>query len=359
MSGLVYARADAARDFAVALLTRARLSPKTMPRIAAHCLIRADLRGVETHGMLRLPIYLDRIRRGLVQVHPPLRPRRVMPAASHLDGGNGLGFVVGTRAMNEALEIARTQGIGWVAVNHSTHFGMAANYILQAAEAGYAGLAITNASPAMPPWGGRAALLGTGPMAAGVPGGEGCGFRVRHVTHGGGTRQRSAWRSSAAKPFPKAMRWTPMGEPTTDPAKALAGIMLPLGGAKGSGIAIMMDVFAGVLSGAAFGGDVRDQNKDFENPQNVGHFFVALKPDIFVSRDELKARMHTLTSRVRGAAPADGFKEVLMPGDPEARLEKARLTSGIPYGVNEVDDVQKEAARAGLPPLAVSERPYA
>ena len=149
------------------------------------------------------------------------------------------------------------------------------------------------------------------------------------------------------------------GRPTTDPAAALAGIMLPLGGAKGSGIAIMMDIFAGVLSGAAFGGDVRDQNKDFENPQDVGHFFVALKPDLFVSRDELKARMHTLTSRIHSATPAAGVKEVLMPGDPEARLEKARLVSGIPYGVNEVDDVQKEAVRAGLPPLAVSESPHA
>ena len=146
------------------------------------------------------------------------------------------------------------------------------------------------------------------------------------------------------------------GRPTTDPAKALAGIMLPLGGAKGSGIAIMMDVFAGVLSGAAFGGDVRDQNKDFENPQNVGHFFVALKPDLFVTREELRARMRTLTERVHAATPADGFKEVLMPGDPEARTEKLRLAQGIPYGVNEINDVQKEAERAGLAPLTVSEK---
>ncbi len=357
MSNIVYAKVDDARAFAASLL-RAHEFSEDDANIAARCLIRADLRGVETHGMLRLPIYLDRIRRGLVAVHPPLRPRRVMPAASHLDGGNGLGFVVGTRAMTEAVEIARTQGIGWVAVNHGTHFGMAANYILQAVEAGYAALVFTNASRALPPWGGRDALLGTGPMAAGVPGGEGADF-VFDMSPTVAARGKIRLALKRGESIPEGYALDADGRPTTDPAAALAGIMLPLGGAKGSGIAIMMDIFAGVLSGAAFGGDVRDQNKDFENPQDVGHFFVALKPDLFVSRDELKARMHTLTSRIHSATPAAGVKEVLMPGDPEARLEKARLVSGIPYGVNEVDDVQKEAVRAGLPPLAVSESPHA
>ena len=134
--------------------------------------MRADLRGVDTHGIARLPGYLDRVRRNLVNPRPDLQPKRVSPVAAHLDGDNGFGFVVATRAMAEAMDIARTMGLGIVSAKRSTHFGMAASYLLQAVEAGFIALVFTNASRAMPPWGGREALLGTSPFAAGAPGGE-------------------------------------------------------------------------------------------------------------------------------------------------------------------------------------------
>lgn len=356
MSGLVYARADAARDFAANLIKAHGFSGEDAA-IAAKCLIRADLRGVETHGMLRLPIYLDRVRRGLVNIKPSLNVERPMPAAASLDGDNGLGFIIGTRACDVAIDIASTQGIGFVSVRNSTHFGMAANFILQAVEAGYAALVFTNASRALPPWGGREALLGTGPIAAGVPGGANSSF-IFDMSPTVAARGKIRLALKRGDKIPEGWALDADGKATTDPAKALEGIMLPLGGAKGSGIAVMTDVFAGVLSGAGFGGGVRDQNKDFDRPQNVGHFFVVLKPDLFVSKQELTERMDRLAANVRGNPPASGFKEVLMPGDPEARMEAHRKVHGIPYGAAEIADVQKEAAGVKLPPLEISDKAF-
>src|SRR4051812_45610002 len=162
-AGLVYASLDGADAFARSLLQAHGVPPEDAA-IIANCLVSADLRGVDTHGLCRLPIYLERLRRGLINARPALVPRRVTPVAASLDGENGFGFVVGTHAMAEAISMANDFGIGIVAARRSTHFGMAASYVLQALDAGMISLVFSNASPAMPPWGARAALLGTSPF---------------------------------------------------------------------------------------------------------------------------------------------------------------------------------------------------
>ena len=167
----VYVSADAADAFVRAMLV-AHGVPDKDSAIIALCLVSADLRGVDTHGIARLPGYLDRVRRGLINARPALAPRRVTPVAAELDGQDGFGFVIGMRAMEEAMAMAREFGIGIVSVRRSTHFGMAASYVLPAIEAGFMALVFSNASPAMPPWGGRGGLLGTNPFAAGAPGGK-------------------------------------------------------------------------------------------------------------------------------------------------------------------------------------------
>jgi LDH2 family malate/lactate/ureidoglycolate dehydrogenase len=147
------------------------------------------------------------------------------------------------------------------------------------------------------------------------------------------------------------------GRPTTDPARALEGVVLPMGGPKGSGLSMLMDILSGVISGAAFAGDVEDQYKNFERPQNVGHFFFAMKPDLFVSIDEYRARMDTLTKRVKSTPLAEGFDEILMPGEPESRQEKLRLATGIPYRREDLEQLLSEARTAGVEPLSLSETP--
>jgi LDH2 family malate/lactate/ureidoglycolate dehydrogenase len=147
------------------------------------------------------------------------------------------------------------------------------------------------------------------------------------------------------------------GRSTTDPAKALQGVILPVGGPKGSGIAMMMDIFGGVLTGAAYAGDVGDQTKDFDQPQNVGHFLLAMKPDLFVSLEEYKTRMDTLISRIHDCPTAEGFTEVLVAGEIESRQEALRRKTGIPYSPNEIAEIRAEAAKANVPALVISEHP--
>jgi LDH2 family malate/lactate/ureidoglycolate dehydrogenase len=356
-SRMVYVAPDAAKAFVRALLARHSV-PEEDAEIVADCLVRADLRGVDTHGMMRLPGYLDRLRRGLINARPKLEPKRVTPVAASLDGQDGFGFVVATRAMREAIAMAETYGIGIVAVRRSTHFGMAASYVLQALEAGYMSLVFTNASPAMPPWGGRVGLLGTSPFAAGAPGGRQGPF-VLDMSPAVAARGKIRRAERRGEPIPEGYALDAAGRPTTDPVAALQGVVLPIGGPKGSGLAMLMDIFGGVISGAAFGGDVGDQYKRFDAPQDVGHFFLAMKPDLFVSADEYRARMDTLVGRIHACPTAQGVSEVLMPGEIEARQEAEHRRTGLPFSRGEIATLQDEAAKAGIAPLAVRDSPLA
>ena len=217
-------------------------------------------------------------------------------------------------------------------------------------------LVFSNASPAMPPWGGREGIFGTNPFAAGVPAGRAQPFLLdMSPAVAARGKIRRALRRGETIPLNYALDAD--GRPTTDPAEALEGVVLPIGTYKGSGIAMLMDIFAGVLAGAAFAGGVADQYKTFDRPQNVGHFFLAMKPDLFVALDEFRRGMETLVARVHDCPTAHGCDEVLMPGEPEARCEAARRRTGIPYSRGEIVGLDAEAARAGLVPLEVSDAP--
>ncbi|HEX2255428.1 MAG TPA: Ldh family oxidoreductase [Afifellaceae bacterium] len=352
---IIRIEAEAARRF-VAELMRARGLPEADAAVVAACLVRADLRGVETHGIMRLPIYLERLERGLVNPKPRLELRRVTPVAAHLDGDDGLGFVVASRAMAESIDMAREHGLGLTAVRRSTHFGMAASYLLQAVEAGFIAFVFTNASPAMPPWGGRQPFLGTSPFAVGVPGGEGGPF-ILDMAPSVAARGKIRRAARDGQPIPEGYALDPEGRPTTDAAAALQGVVLPIGGPKGAGLSMLMDILAGVLTGAAFAGHVGDQYKDRNRPQDVGHFLLALRPDLFVGTDAFRARMDELVGRVRAQPRAAGFDEILMPGEPEARLEARRLSEGIPYRRADLEPLAEAAAAHGLLPLTALREP--
>ena len=356
--GPLYAKVEAAEAFGRRLLVAHGLSEEDAATMAG-CLVRADLRGVDTHGLQFLPQYLDRLRRGLVNPKPDLVVERVTPVVGALDGQNGYGFVVSTKAMAAAMDMAREFGVGVVSARNSTHFGMAACYTLQALEAGFISFVFTNASRAMPPWGGREAFLGTSPFAAAAPSGNELPFDLdmSPAVAARGKIRRAARRGEA---IPLGYALDAQGRPTTDPNAALdGGVVLPIGGPKGSGISMLMDIMSGVISGAACAGDVGNQFLDYDRPQNVGHFFLAMKPDLFVPKDEYLKRMDTLVQRVHAIPPAEGVDEILMPGERERRLEATRRRTGLPYHPKEVAALQKEAAKAGLPALPVSNAPYA
>jgi LDH2 family malate/lactate/ureidoglycolate dehydrogenase len=309
----------------------------------AGCLVEADLRGVVSHGVGRVPIYLHRIAIGLVDPKSPVRVEALTPVAAKIDGANGLGFVVARRAMTEAMERARTFGIGLALAHRSTHFGMAASYLKQAIDGGFAAFVFTNASPAMPIWGGRVPFLGTSPFAFGAPGGKDSPPIILDMATSVVARGKIRRAAAAGKPIPAGWALDKDGNPTTDAQAAYDGLILPLGGPKGSGLSLMMEVLGGVMSGAAFGGEVGNQYSDEDRPQNVGHMFVALKPELALSLDDYRARMDALAARAKASPKVEPDGEILFPGEPEARLEAERRRDGVPLAQEDIDGLVKAA----------------
>lgn len=342
-------RVEDAQAFATRLLV-AHGVPKDDAATVAGCLVRADLRGVGTHGLVRLPGYLDRLDRGLINASPSLPVDHRTASTAIVDGENGFGFVVATRAMAEAIDLADHAGIAMVAVRRSTHFGMASSYVLQGVEAGFISMVFTNASRAMPPWGGREALFGTSPIALGTPTGK-YGPVVLDMSPAVAARGKIRLAAIRGEDIPLGYALDSAGRATTDPVAALEGVVLPIGGPKGSGLSMFMDIFGGVLTGAAFAGGVGDQYKDFDNPQNVGHVFFAIRPDLFMTRAEYLARMDTLVEQIKASPPAEGFTEVLLPGELESRSEALARREGITYVAGDLEPLAKEATRVGVAAL--------
>ena len=335
------------RDLVSALFVAQGVAPGDAATVA-HCLVEADLRGVASHGVGRVPVYLKRLRSGLVAARPVIVVEDVTPVAARIDGGNGLGFLVARRATAEAVSRARTYGIGIALARRSNHFGMAASYLRQAVEAGCAAFVFTNASPAMPIWGGKVPFLGTSPFAFGAPGGEGTPHLLLDMATSVVARGKIRRAMVAGEPIPLGWALDRDGQPTTDAAAAYDGLILPLGGPKGSGLSLMMEVLAGVLAGSAFGGKVGNQYLDDDRPQDVGHMVIALRPDLAVTADDYRRRMTALVSRAKACPTAEPGGEILMPGEPEARLEAQRLRDGVPISAEDAAGLCAEARRAGV-----------
>ncbi|HVL70682.1 MAG TPA: Ldh family oxidoreductase, partial [Beijerinckiaceae bacterium] len=342
----VFVPAGALRAFAADLFAAAGLR-RDHAATVAEVLVLANLRGVDTHGVFRVPTYLERIRAGTVALDTEPRARRVAHSALHVDGGDAMGAVVGRFAMGEAIALARETGLALVSVKRSGHYGMAAAYVLQAIEAGLVGVAFTNASPALPPWGGRAPLLGTSPLAVGVPAGTEHPF-VLDMAMSVLARGNVYVAAQTGAALPPGLALDGEGRPTTDPRALIAGgTMLPFGGVKGAALSLLMDIFGGVLSGAAFAGAVGNPHKDFDRPQDVGHLFLAFRPDLFVSREDFLARMDHLVRTLKAQPRADGFGEILMPGERESRTRAERERTAIPLPPSVAEALDAEAARAG------------
>lgn len=315
--------------------------------IVADGLIEANLRGVDSHGVMRLAVYCERVRRGLVNTAPDIRVEHVTPAVVSVDGDNGLGFVVGRRAMDAAIAASEMLGIGMAGVRHSTHFGMAALYVKQAMKAGRIGLALTNSSPALPVWGGRSKFLGTAPLAAGAPGGA-KGDYLLDMAMSVAARGKIRLRAQAGEPLPEGWAMDSEGRPTTDAKAGFAGVLMPFGGMKGAGLSMLMDILGGVLTGSAFAGDPKPAFGDFSGPQDVGHLFMAIRTDLFLPKGAFAARMDVLTERVKAQPLAAGFDAIQMPGEPEERTKAKRQAEGIPLAAPVVAELAEEAARSGI-----------
>ncbi|KAI0857474.1 Malate/L-lactate dehydrogenase [Xylaria cubensis] len=346
----LYVDASDARKFVEDVLTGSGV-PASNAEIVAGCLIEADLRGVDTHGMNRIPSYMTRVRQGVLNATASPELTQVTPVVAQIDGKNGFGFLAASKGMAAAVDIAREFGIGMVSIKHSNHFGMAAWIVQQAIDAGMMSLVFTNSSPALPPFGGKGKLLGVSPIACGAPGGKEKPF-ILDMAPSVAARGKIYKAKRRGEKIPLDWALDSEGRPTDDPEAALGGVMQPMGGPKGSGLSIMMDVFSGVLSGSAFAGHVTGPY-DPSKPSDVGHFLVAIKPDLFMSLQEFRERMDYLNQRVVGTEKAAGVDRIYFPGEIEQLRKEEREKTGIPLVQAEIDALNEEAKRAGKPLLVV------
>ena len=322
--------------------------PSDHAREVAGCLIKAELRGVDSHGLVRLPVYARRVQAGVVKARPDIR---VVPASSGsatvlVDGDNGLGPVVATRAMEAALDLARTYGIGFAGVRHSNHFGPAAYYVEKAVARGCIGVAISNAPPNMAPFGGKTRFLGTNPVAIGIPAGREDPL-IFDASTSVVARGKIILAAHRGEPIPAGWAIDPDGHPTTNAERALAGAVLPFGGPKGSALSFIIDVFCGVLTGAAFGSHLNTL-EDLSTEQNVGHVLAAVRTDLLVPESTFKGRMDAILEMLKACPPAPGSERVLAPGEIEAATERARLEEGIPLAAPVTAQLGRLGAELGV-----------
>jgi LDH2 family malate/lactate/ureidoglycolate dehydrogenase len=321
--------------------------PEADAAFVAGCLVQAELWGHPSHGMLRLGWYVARIRAGVVD--PVARPETVVDrgAVAVVDGREGLGHVLTAAAARDAVRRAAEHGVGVVAVRNSNHFGMSAHYTRMMAAQGCIGVLTTNSSPSMAPWGGRARTVGANPWSVAAPAGVN-GVAVLDVSNGNVARGKIYAARDRGVEIPTGWAIDAQGAPTTDPAAALAGLLLPMAGHKGYAIAFMMDVLSGVLTGSAVGSGVSGPQQA-ERRSGAGHLVLALDVASFLPLEEFNRRMEALIEEVKSVPLAQGFDEVLYPGEVEDRSQARLEREGIDLPAATVEGLARLATQAGLP----------
>jgi LDH2 family malate/lactate/ureidoglycolate dehydrogenase len=334
--------AAALTRFSEDILTAAGVPPQKAS-VAAACLVASNLRGVDSHGIQLLPFYIDQLLAGELD---PVADGRVISesgACLHFDGQNAIGQWVAQTCCEHAIRIARQNGVGLVIAKDSNHFGAAAWWAQKIRDAGQIGIVMCNASPIVPPWQGREGRLGTNPICMAVPGPWLLDMATTTVAAG---KIFKAFFNGQPE-IPAGWAFDSEGIPTTDTAAAYKGMLMPLGGYKGSGLAMMVEILCAVLGGGAMAneiGGIRFRGKTVR----VSQIFIAIDIARFMPVEEFTARMEKLVGIMKSTATAPGYDEILVAGDPEWRIEAERLRDGIPVAQGNWDQLLKAAASVGV-----------
>ncbi|MBM7651819.1 Ldh family oxidoreductase [Neobacillus cucumis] len=301
---------------------------KKNAEIVADSLIQADLRGVDSHGVVRTAIYVERIEKNMINPFADPEIEAEDTSTVLVNGNNNLGAVVGTKAVEIAMEKAKANGAAIVGVKGSNHFGTGAFYTLKAIEKDMILLVMSNASQTMPPTGGKRPFIGTNPLAIGVPAGKEAPFILDMATSVV-ARGKIIVASQKGQDIPLGWAVDKNGKPTTNADDALEGAVLPVGGPKGYAISMFIDILAGVLTGAGFGKYVHNMYENWDEPQNVGHIFIAIDINRFIPIELFKERIDRYISEIKAEPKADGVEEILIPGEIEFRKVIERKKNGI------------------------------
>ncbi len=332
-------------DFAAAVYAQQGV-PETDARLIADTLVQADLWGHQSHGVLRLGWYLDRLRNKVMK--PVTTPEFVVDAGALavIDGHDGVGHVLTKLAADEAIRRARQHGIAAVGVRMSNHFGTCMYYTLHGARQGCVMMLASNGGPAMAPWGGRKKIVGTNPWSIAAPAGRHAPFVV-DMANTGVARGKIYLARNRQQPIPEGWAITADGAPTTDPQAAIDGIILPMAGHKGYAIAAMVDMLSGVLTGSGFLSAVHSPYKTAEK-SNCGHFMMAVNIEAMQPLAAFNARMEQWVAELKSVPLAQGFDEVFYPGEMEARADARNRAQGITFPEDTLADLRRIAAETGL-----------
>lgn len=340
-------RVDAHRliDFATAVYSGAGV-PEADARLVADTLVQSDLWGHQSHGVLRLGWYLDRIRNGVMK--PVTKPEFVVDAGTIaiIDGHDGVGHVLTMLATKEAVKRAKAHGLGAVAVRNSNHFGTCMYYTFTGAREGCVMLLTSNGGPAMAPWGGMKKIIGTNPWSVATPAGRHPPFAM-DMANTGVARGKIYLARQKRQPIPLGWALDAAGAPTTDPQEAIDGIILPMAEHKGYAIAMMVDVLSGVLTGSGFLSQVHSPYKTTEK-SNCGHLMIAMNIEAFQPLAEFNARMEDYIRELKSVPRAQGFDEVFYPGEIEANNDVRNRKEGLLFPDDTLADLRRIARETGL-----------
>ncbi len=334
-------------EFTGRVLVSVGLPAQDAHRVAT-LIAEADALGADGHGVFRLPQYVKRIQSGGINTRPEIRTIQEHPATALLDGDNGMGHLVMSRAAEIAIGKAKTAGVAWVGARHSNHAGPASLYARMPLAHEMAGLYIAVGSANhLPPWGGIAMLLSTNPIAIAVPGAQGHDIVLDMATTNAayGKVKIKAQRNES---MPEGWMIDRRGNPLTDPKRADEGFLLPIGGPKGYGLALMFGLLAGSLNGAAFGKDVVDFNHDFSTLTNTGHLIVAVNVAGFADVPAFKAKVVEIWDLMKSSPLLPGFDEIRLPGERSAKIYQDRVANGVPLSPELQGALDQLADRLGV-----------
>lgn len=330
--------------YCTATISAACVADHEAPQIA-QALVWAEAKGIVTHGVRLLPVYLKRFQMGLVRSPAPVAIVREGACWSVLEGGIGFGIVVGNLAIRDVVKRASTQGLGACWVRNSTHFGAAGYYAWQIAAHEMIGCALSNAAPTMAIWGAAEPALGTNPIALAAPAGDGPPLLLDIATSVV-SRQTINMARDRGVPIPPGWALDAHGRPTDRPDRA--AVLLPFGQYKGSGLAMFIEILCGLVSEAASRHEISRLFHDFDRPERTGHFFMAVSL-AHVADSAYSARMDQMVEALRGLRPMEGVARVLLPGEREFAIEAAHVREGIALDPAVAQDLFATGDALGVP----------
>ncbi|MFH1569001.1 MAG: Ldh family oxidoreductase [Gemmatimonadota bacterium] len=321
--------------------------PPADAAFVAGTLVDADLKGIHSHGVLRLPRYLRELAQGITNPRPKIATLGEGPAFARVDGDGALGPLVARYAMGVCMAKAQTAGSATVTACRSRHFGAAGTYASMALDADLIGIAMTVASPRLAPTGGSKPLYGNNPVSMAIPGSP--DFPLLIDTAMGSTAAgRLELAAANGETIPAGLARSLDGTPTTDPNAALKGTIVPIGEHKGYGLALLIEVLAGLLGGAPYFGVERDEVSNHMRDKGIGHFFMVVDPARFMPIEAFKAATADMVRRTKESPRLAGVDEILLPGELEERRRRDRLVHGIPLAASTVEKLAGLARRRGF-----------